>query len=256
MRLFNLMPCLAKRQLTSTVLHSLAVIAILFSTPLYAGNFAVSPIRVDLSSKAKSGAITIRNEAESDLNVQIALYEWTQGKEGKDSYRKSDDLVYFPRLARIGAGESRVVRIGLKQPSRSMQERQYRLYVEELPGKTESKGMSLAVAVRFGVPIFIKPVKVEAAGEITKMAMEQGQLHLWVRNSGTIHFKIASIKAESASGYSDKQSGWYLLPGAEREYRFKLPAKQCASMKQINIKVKTDLLELHDAFSVTPEMCR
>lgn len=231
-------------------------IAILFSSSAFAGNFVVSPIRLELGTGNKSGAITIKNEAENDLNVQIALYEWTQGEDGKDNYEISDDLLYFPRLAKIHAGESRVVRVGLRQMPTAKEEKQYRLYVEELPGQKKQKGMALAVAVRFGVPIFIKPSEVNAKGIIEKIRMDHGKLRLQVRNTGNVHFKITSIKVEAEEHYSDEIAGWYLLQGAAREYEIEVPEEKCAILKQINIKVKTDLMELRDGITVKPELCR
>jgi len=231
-------------------------VALVFSSSVYAGNFAVTPIRLELNTANKSGAITIRNEADNDLNVQIDLYEWTQGENGKDIYKKSDDLIYFPHLARILSGESRVVRIGLRQAKPLLQEKQYRLYIEELPGKRKQKGMALAVAVRFGVPVFIKPAEVKPAGKIEQLGMQKGKIRLLIRNTGNTHFKISSIEANSGKLYTDKISGWYLLPGSMREYLINVPENKCINLKRIDIKVKTDLLELRDALNISPELCR
>jgi fimbrial chaperone protein len=180
---------LSMRHLVHGVVVSLLCIAVLLSPPVFAGNFAVSPIRLDFDHHNKSGAITIRNQAKNDLKVQIDLYEWTQGEDGKDNYRKSDDLLYFPRLAKIGAGESRVVRVGLRRPTGMKQEKQYRLFVEELPGQAPRQGMALAVAVRFGVPLFVKPAAVEAAGAIEEIGMRKGRLRIRIKNSGNVHFR-------------------------------------------------------------------
>lgn len=254
-RIFSVIVPLYKRKFIQAVHCCLLFNALFVSSPVLAGNFAVSPIRLVFDAENRNAAITIRNEAKSDLNVQIALYEWTQGKDGKDSYKKSDDLLYFPRLAKIHAGESRVVRVGLKGVSPQREEKQYRLYVEELPGQTKAKGMALAVAVRFGVPIFVKPVVIRSSGNIEKLGMDKGQIGLVIRNTGNIHFKITSIRVDSGESYSDELTGWYLLPGARRKYQIVVPEGKCASLKQVNIKVKTDLLELQDALSITPDLC-
>lgn len=231
----------------------LAVLA-LISLPAESGNFAVSPLRLDFDHNAKSGAITVSNDAGSELKVQLVLYEWTQDETGKDSYRESEDLLYFPRIATIGPGERRVVRVGLRQPA-SAQEKSYRLFVEELPKTLPSGGTQLAVAVRFGVPLFVKPLQEKPHGVIGYLTMEKGKLRVMVRNTGNVHFKIASITAFSGERFSEELSGWYLLPGAAREYVFDVPAESCAGMGRIDVLVTTDQVQLKGALDVKPAMC-
>jgi fimbrial chaperone protein len=234
----------------------LLVAVMILSAPAFAGSFSVSPLRLDLDSRNKSGAITIRNEGEHDLRVQIALYEWTQDADGKDDYHRSDDLLYFPRLANIGAGDSRVVRVGLQRVSQARHEKAYRLFVEELPEPVPQQGMALGIAVRFGVPLFVSPAEVKAAGRIEAIEMQGGELRIRVRNSGNVHFRIASIEAASGDRYAERITGWYLLPGAAREYVMSVPEALCAELGRVAIKVETDRLDLDGALDVTPDMCK
>lgn len=226
------------------------------SHPSYAGNFAVTPIRLDFDQQDRSGAVTIRNMAKDELDVQIVLYEWTQDAQGKDRYQRSDDLLYFPRLAKVGAGESRVVRVGLRQSPTAIQEKQYRLFVEELPDKSAQQGSALAVAIRFGVPLFVAPAEVKRRGVIERLTMEDGALRLKVRNSGNVHFKITTIEASAGDNYSQQVSGWYLLPGVTREFVLEVPQGQCEGLGTVEVKVTADKLELADTIEVSPAMCK
>ncbi len=234
--------------------YLLATLALL---PLSAesGNFAVTPLRLDFDQSTKSGAITINNDAESALKVQLGLYEWTQDETGKDIYRESEDLLYFPRLATIGPGERRVVRVGLRQPAATLQEKSYRLYVEELPKTLPSGGTQLGVAIRFGVPLFVKPLNEKPRGVIERLTMAKGELKVKVRNTGNIHFKIASVMAASGERFSDEVGGWYLLPGAAREYVIDVPADLCGGLGRIDVAVTTDQLQLEGALDAKPAMC-
>lgn len=236
--------------------YFLLVVPVMFSVTANAGNFAVTPLRLDFDRQTKSGAITISNdEATSDLKVQLVLYEWTQDeKTGKDDYRESEDLLYFPRLATIGAGERRVVRVGLRGAQAVEQEKSYRLFVEELPETAPTGGVQLAVAIRFGVPLFVKPVNPEPQGVIEKLSLVKGKLRLVVRNTGNLHFKIATIQAVSDQ-FSSELTGWYLLPGAAREYIIDVPADRCAKLGRVTVTVNTDQLQLQDALDTTPAMC-
>ena len=226
-----------------------------FLTPLMAGQFGVSPIRIDLGRNAKSGAITVTNDEQADtLRAQLRLFEWTQGAGGKDEYKEVEDLVYFPRLMALEKGEQKVVRVGLRTPAVE-REKTYRLFIEELPPPPAPGGARVAISVRFGVPIFVKPAKEEASGEIDKIDMVKGVLRVGVRNIGNVHFTINSITAASGAAFSKEASGWYLLAGAEREHTIELPAAACTALKQIDVTVKTDKLELKKTLDVNAAMC-
>src|SRR6476659_5172160 len=73
------------------------------STPAFAGEFAVSPIRAELKPNALTETLTVTNYADVPLRVSAKLMEWTQDAGGADVYKDSSDLVYFPRqLDKIG----------------------------------------------------------------------------------------------------------------------------------------------------------
>ena len=229
--------------------------ALVVLPPAGAGQFGVSPIRIDLDRGARNGAITVTNDEQAEpLRVQLRLFEWTQGAGGKDEYRENEDLVYFPRLMALEKGEQKLVRVGLRTPALE-REKTYRLFVEELPAPPTPGGARVAIAVRFGVPIFLKPAKEEVRGEIEKLDMEKGVLRVGVRNSGNVHFTIKSITAASGEAFSKEAPGWYLLAGAAREHTIELPAQACARLKRIDVTVKADKLELKGTLDVNALMC-
>lgn len=230
----------------------------LLALPVAAGNFGVSPIRVELDRNAKTGAITVSNDdTDGALRVQIRLFEWTQDAAGKDEYRESEDLLYFPKLMLLGKNEQKLVRVGLRTPA-AAQEKTYRLFVEELPGPPSpgtASGARVAFRVRFGVPIFLKPAEAEARGEIEKIEMAKGVLRVTVRNTGNAHFVINTITAASGGAYSKEAPGWYLLARAVREHAIPVPQETCRKLKRIDVTAKTDQFELKGALEVAASMC-
>lgn len=243
-----------KIQITSRI--GAAFLALSVFTPAIAGQFGVSPIRIDLNRGSRSGAINVINDEQADaLRVQLRLFEWTQDAAGKDDYQLNDDLLYFPRLMNMEKGEQKLVRVGLKMPALE-REKAYRLFIEELPDPPTPGGARVAIAVRFGVPIFVKPAQEDVRGDIDKLAMEKGILRVGVRNSGNVHFTIKSITATSGEAFSKEVSGWYLLNGAAREHSIELPAQVCTRLKQIDVTVKADPpLELKATLNVNASMC-
>lgn len=238
---------------SSALLLALAVVS-----PAFAGQFGVSPIRVDLDRASKSGTITVSNDETADsLRVQMRLFEWTQDADGKDVYQESQDLVYFPRLMVLEKGEQKLVRVGLRTPA-TTQEKTYRLFVEELPTPKvpgTASGSQVAIAVRFGVPVYLKPTKEDLRGEIVSMSVAKGVLHVGVRNTGNTHFTIKSVTATSGKT-TRTMAGWYLLAGATRDHAIELPTADCARLGKLDVIVATDQMELRGALDVDASMCK
>src|SRR4051812_43535650 len=88
---------------------SLALAVALLGGPAVAGEFSVTPIRVDLKAGALNESITVTNHAKDRLRLAVHLMEWSQDAEGKDVYKDSSDLVYFPRQLEIEGEGKRLV---------------------------------------------------------------------------------------------------------------------------------------------------
>ena len=56
--------------------------------PAHAGNFSISPVRLDLSSAARSAALTVRNK-EREVLVQAQVMLWEQSTGRIDSRRRA-----------------------------------------------------------------------------------------------------------------------------------------------------------------------
>lgn len=224
------------------------------------GEFRVSPIRLDLDAKAKSGVITVINEAEEKLQCQMKAMEWTQDGEGKDVYTETQDIIFFPKLMTIDPKSERIIRAGIRIPA-AAREKTYRLFVEEIPGPKKAEGVAVAVTIRFGVPIFVKPVQEEAKGTIEKADLSKGTFTVAVRNTGNVHLIINSVKLtgkdqKGEKTFSRELSGWYLLNGVSRPYSTPLPPDACIKTTTLDIEVKTDKLNLNSKLNVDASMCR
>jgi len=224
-----------------------------------AGDWRVSPIRLDLGRDAKSGAITVANDADERLQVQMKAFEWTQDAEGKDRYEETGEILFFPRLMILEPKEEKILRAGIRVPAVA-KEKTFRLFIEEIPGPRKAEGVNVAVAIRFGVPIFVKPLKEEARGEIGAMTMSAGALLVPVNNTGNVHFVVQSVLLRGRNGageeiFSRELSGWYLLAGVSRAYTTTVPAATCGNMAVIEAEVKTDKLPLRGRMVVDRSMC-
>jgi len=224
-----------------------------------AGDWRVSPIRLDLGRDAKSGAVTVANDADERLQVQMKAFEWTQDAEGKDRYEETGEILFFPRLMILEPKEEKILRAGIRVPA-AAKEKTFRLFIEEIPGPRKAEGVNVAVAIRFGVPIFVKPLKEEFRGEVGPMTMSAGAILVPVNNTGNVHFVVQSVFLRGRNGageefFSRELSGWYLLAGVSRAYATTVPPEACGTMAVLEAEVKTDKLSFHGRMAVDRSMC-
>jgi fimbrial chaperone protein len=221
-------------------------ILLVFPAAGYSGQWRVAPARIFLDREAKSSVITVVNEGDEKINLQGKAMEWSQDPDGKDVYQETKDLVFFPRILMIDKGEQKIIRAGIKIPV-TAKEKTYRLFIEEIPQpkKKTADTAQLTVAVRFGIPVFVKPLKEELVGELASTALTRGIFSTIVKNTGNTHFRIIeiSIKGRNVKGeetFAEKLNGWYLLAGANRLYSTPIPAGKCGATEQLDITVTTD----------------
>lgn len=226
----------------------------------HAGEFRVTPIRLSLDARAKTGVITVNNEAEEKLQCQMKAFEWTQDEAGKDVYGETGDIIFFPKLMIIEPKSERVIRVGIKMPAIA-KEKTYRLFIEEIPEPRKAQGTAVAVAIRFGVPIFSQPVKEEARGAIEKFDVSKAVVALGLKNTGNVHVVIDSVKLlgrdeKGVQTLSRDLSGWYLLSGAARLYSVPLSRDACMKTATLDVEVKTNKINLKRKLNVDASMCR
>jgi len=234
--------------------------ALLRPLPVTAGNWRVIPILLDFDQKTRSGVITIYNEGESKVSLQIKSYTWSQDSVGKDQYQEDAELIFFPRLLTIEPGKSQVLRVGMQIPATGV-EKTYRLFIEEIPeARKTDQGATIAITLRFGVPIYAAPLKSEPRGEFVAAVLEKGKVSTIIKNTGNVHFRIQSVQlvGKDASGgevLRQKIDGWYLLSGVSRPYSFTLPAEECRKNATLELLVDTNQEDIATVLKVDPQAC-
>ena len=233
----------------------------------FPANFSITPTSLDLSNGAKSGAFSVINSGNDKLNCQIEVKEWSQDANGKDVYTEARDMVYFPKIMTVNPNEQRAIRIGVKGAP-SLQERTYRLFVEEIPSpkkaideKSEGKiTAGLTIAFRYAIPIFVRPVRQHESGSIEQVDMLKGTIRALVRNTGNIHFKLLGVtfRGKAADGnvlFSQEVAGWYVLQGLSRAYEVNVPRELCANLATIELTAQSENFNLNGTLNVHKGMC-
>jgi len=237
-----------------------AALAAAVAVPGHAGNFGVSPIRVELDRSTKSALVTVTNDDSKPLAFQARALAWTQDEKGADRYTDTQDLVYFPQQFKIAPNESRVVRVGYKVPA-AQEEKTYRLFIEELADTArEPTQTGIAVTLRFGVPVFLRPPATRSAAE-AQLTVSARTVRALMKNTGNVHFRLATVRLVGVGSggetlFDQSVDGWYLLAGAQRPYAFTLPPDVCAKVRTLRVEAPAEKLLLRAERTLEPEDCR
>lgn len=211
-----------------------------------AASFTVTPTRVDLSGANANTLLTLKNESEEAVRFQITTAAWAQSESGDIQLEPTEDILFFPALLTLAAGESKKVRIASTITPGAL-EKTYRIFFEELPPleKPAEQQASVRILTKMGVPIFVAPEKKHLAASISDPVLAGGKLSFDVKNDGTIRYSIFNVKmvGESADGkkvFEKVQNGWYVLAGAKRTFQQELTAEEFSGLKSVRIEVNTD----------------
>lgn len=240
------------------ILISIFIFA-LHTSLLYSAEWRISPIRVELNNQDKSSSITVFNEDKAPINFQVYAKKWEQDENGKDFYTDTDELIFFPRVFTIEPGKERLIRVGVKK-SNPAKESTYRLFIEEIPSSDKKGGVAVQIALRFGVPIFIKPAKESIQWNIKNKSVEGGNFILELENKGNQHFNILSINLKGEENPSTQKEvfkkeikGWYILPGAKRIFKEKI--ENCSNLKILYFQIISDKFTYDDKILLTENNC-
>ncbi len=248
---------------------SLFSLLFLFSavSPVFSSDFRILPTFLDLGGTTKSGAFTVTNNGAGKLNCQVSVKEWAQDTTGKDVYSDTRDIVFFPKVMTVGPNEQRAIRIGFKGPP-PLQEKTYRLFVEEIPSQEQATGgktpgkvkAGLTIAFRYATPIFVKPAKQQESGVMEKIELSGGEARATIRNAGNIHLKLLFVtflgKGRDGKELFSKQiAGWYVLRGLSRSFEAAVPKDLCKNIASLEIKAEAENFAMNGTLNVHKEMC-
>lgn len=196
-------------------LFLLSALVVLLTSSASATSWDVNPIRLTLTSKSESGALTFFNRAREPVVIQATVKRWTQ-EGGHDVYTPVDDLIVSPPIFEIGAGGSQVVRVGVRGATDiSGDEHAYRIFFREVPPEDETTGVRLALQV--AVPIFVSEHGRLGYGLAWSLWRDENNaLMLACENVGEIHAQLAQLVVsdrELDRTLAVTERAAYVLPG-------------------------------------------
>ena len=211
-----------KRQIALCGLSTLLFSFIILTSLSHAAGFSISPIRVNLTPENnKVMSLKVHNSSNELVAIQTELMSWHQ-KEGKDLYEsKTREILVTPPIFTIPAGETQIIRVGLRRPVDLKQELSYRLFLQELPPPIPNKFQGLQVVMRMSLPIFVAPATGKASHDLSWRIQQthKGHLILESYNRGNGHAQVTELRLQLPNGQELVQKGnTYILPDSKQEW--------------------------------------
>ena len=223
------------------------VLIILYSGLAEAGSFQINPIRVDLAGEVTTAALTIRNDGDEPVVVQITLLAWSQDA-GQEKYAPTTEALVTPPIATIAAGAQQIVRVGLRRAPDPLRELSYRLFVQEVPPPPKPDFNGLQVALRVSLPVFVAP-RAPATHTLAWSAKSEpdGAVRLTVTNNGNSHVQISDFElrlADDEKPIAHEAGLSYALAGQSREWLLRSPDARSKTATELRLKATTDAGEI------------
>jgi fimbrial chaperone protein len=243
-----------------SILASRLCLAFLLAAPLaaMAASLGISPVRVELSPATPTAALPLRNGGDEPTVVQVRAVAWSQ-QGGEDVYEPTNEVIVSPPIFTVAAKGAQVVRVGLRRAPDARRELSYRIFLQEVPGPPQPGVTGVQMALRIGLPVFVKPVQPAKAMLNWRIGREAGgALRVAATNPGEMHVQLIGIKllgAGAAPGapLASQESGGYLLPGQSREWRIEPPQPGLpADATRLRVLASTDAGELSADVTLDP----
>ena len=191
-----------------------------------AGNFSVSPVRIDLSGTQPTAVVTVHNNDAAPLLVQASTLSWAQPA-GEESYAETKDILATPTVFTLPPDGDQIVRVALRRGADTSTELAYRILLSEVPQAASAGFTGLRVALRLSLPIFVKPTAAVRAdlSWLAKRAAD-GSLLVSAHNKGTAHVQITDFDLSLAdqSESTKVAVSRYVLPGSTVTWSATTPA--------------------------------
>ena len=188
-----------------------------------AATFEVTPVLLEMQGAQRVSSFTVVNREERPTTIQIRALQWRQ-EQGQDGTSNTGDVQVSPPIFTVGAGESQLVRVFVRNigtPQEAQQERSYRMLIDEIPSPGEVSAVHMAL--RISIPLFVYPTRAGTpALEWKLMTQDSGTQWLVVANKGNRRSKLASLVVTDEQGRRHEVAAAksaYVLPGAQRLWR-------------------------------------
>jgi fimbrial chaperone protein len=200
-----------------------------------ASTFNIAPIRLEMDRSHQTGVLTLHNDGETPLTIQVQSVAWSQA-EGSDRYDRTAELIVTPPVFVVRAHADQIVRVARRGGSDGERERTYRLFFEEVPEAAAPGFSGLKVALRIGIPVFFAAPLAKPELAFSASWKADGTLDFAAQNRGLAHFQITDFELATPDATVVARVGGsrYVLGGSETHWSL-TPAAGTGRAEQLRI---------------------
>lgn len=180
------------------------------------GKLQTRPTLVELPPRAAASRFVMANSGDSSVAAQVRVFAWSQ-EGGEDKLTPTDEVAISPPIAQIAAGAEQVVRVIRQAGPAVGADRTYRLVVDELPADKADDKSTIAVRLRYVIPLFVRA----AGAEPPDLTCRLGAATLSCRNKGGQAAQLGRTRLSDTKGHSVELNAGlfgYVLPLSERRW--------------------------------------
>lgn len=189
--------------------------------PALAGSLEVSPVGLELQSPTAAATMTLRNNGSEPINAQIRVYRWSQ-EGGEDRLSPTDAVVASPPITTLPPGVDYTLRVIRTSQAPVAAPEAYRLLVDEIPNRRATQTRTVALVVRYSIPVFFYPRDSADAKLAWSVEQVDGRTYVAATNTGDQHIRLADMSVRTAGGKSasiGKGLVGYVLGGSTMRWR-------------------------------------
>jgi fimbrial chaperone protein len=202
----------------------------------------IEPVLVEVFAPGAASTLTLRNDDNAEINVQIRVFKWSQVN-GQETLEPTTDVVASPPAIKLAPRTEYVARIvrTSKQPIQA--EESYRLFVDQLPQIQGRGPRQINVLLRQSIPVFFSP-RVGANANVTwSFGYDGSRLLVTAQNSGERRLRISSLTLHDGTGrtisFGNGLVG-YVLNRSAMSWTAPAPAHGFGAGGAINLSAQTD----------------
>lgn len=229
-------------------------------SPARAGQISVAPTTLAVTPRSPTRLFSIANQSDVPIRFQLGVFAWTQSPDGAMALAPTEDVVVFPTLLTIPAGQTAKVRVGAAT-SFAGDEKSYRVIVQQLPDSVGADSAAqVQIVTKFSLPLFMQQPRQHASALIASPAVQAGLLTFAVSNTGSEHLMLRHVHAVGADAAGQKtfeadREGWYVLAHGQRDYRLSIDDADCRRTSRVHVEAVTDDAPVQFDLPMSPGDC-
>ena len=168
----------------------LALLLAGWTLPAWGGALSVAPTRVELGAAERSAVVTLRNDSDQPVMVQVQTFAWPRTPATVD-LEPTRELIAVPPVFALAGNAKQIIRVALRGAPPTATEQAYRLLITEVPGG-DAAGTGVRFALRLSLPVFVTPPDA-APRAVWSVAADGGERVLRLTNEGAAHLQVRRL---------------------------------------------------------------